>query len=283
MVALLQALGELPESRLFAPGWAFYAISVLAAVMQSALVAVATQDRQRAADDAAAEGAAMYRFLADNAMDLITRHSADGRIRFASPAAQTILDRAPESLLGLAPAALVHADDLKVLQAAFVEASYFGRAAAAEVRLKRTDGSYVWTEMRCRPATPVNGTAAEIVAVTRDISERKQNTDAIEVAERQAQLANAAKSRFLAAASHDLRQPLQALSLMRGILERKIRGGHTDEALALVARLDETSVAMTGMLNTMLDINQIEAGIAAAAPIDFPIAGLFDRLRDEFS
>ena len=40
------------------------------------------------------------------------------------------------------------------VQAAFVEASYFGRAATAEVRLKRTDGSYVWTEMRCRPATP---------------------------------------------------------------------------------------------------------------------------------
>ena len=51
------------------------------------------QDRQRAADGGAAEGAAMYRFLADNAMDLITRHSSDGRIRFASPAAMALLGR----------------------------------------------------------------------------------------------------------------------------------------------------------------------------------------------
>ena len=76
--------------------------SVLAALVQAVLVAAAAQDRQRAADTAAAEGAAMYRFLADNAMDLITRHSADGRIRFASPAACALLGRAPEELVGLA-------------------------------------------------------------------------------------------------------------------------------------------------------------------------------------
>ena len=136
------------------PVWQVYAGSALAAVLQSAFVAAAAQDRQRAADMAAAEGAAMYRFLADNAMDLITRHGADGRIRFASPAARNLLGRAPEALQGVAPSALVHPDDLKTLQSAFVEASYFGRAAAAEVRLRRADGAYVWTEMRCRPAQP---------------------------------------------------------------------------------------------------------------------------------
>src|SRR5262249_38579271 len=83
------ALGALPASRLPVPAWELYAVSALAAVIQAALVAAAAQDRQRAADQAAAEGAAMYRFLADNAMDLITRHSSDGRIRFASPAALT--------------------------------------------------------------------------------------------------------------------------------------------------------------------------------------------------
>ena len=75
--------------------WEIYALSIFAAVVQAALVAAAAQDRQRAADKAAAEGAAMYRFLADNAMDLITRHCADGRIRFASPAARTLLGQAP--------------------------------------------------------------------------------------------------------------------------------------------------------------------------------------------
>ena len=114
VAAAASDLGDLRRSRCFA------------AVMQAALVAAAAQDRQRAADLAAAEGAAMYRFLADNAMDLITRHSSDGRIRFASPAAQS----APrtcrrEELVGLAPAALVHPDDLRAMQAAFMESSLF--------------------------------------------------------------------------------------------------------------------------------------------------------------
>ena len=94
----------------------------------------------------------MYRFLADNAMDLITLHGSDGRIRFASPAARALLGRDAGFADRPRAAALAHADDLKAMQAAFMEASYFGRSAEAEVRLKRADGSYVWTEIRCRPA-----------------------------------------------------------------------------------------------------------------------------------
>ena len=169
-VAILEALNALPASRLPVGSWEIYAVSALAAIIQAALVAAAAQDRQHTADLAAAQGAAMYRFLADNAMDLITRHSSDGRIRFASPAANTILNRTPEELIGLAPAALVHPDDLKSIQAAFMEAAYFARSASAEVRMRRRDSSYVWTEIRCRPAAPVHNEATDIVAVTRDIS-----------------------------------------------------------------------------------------------------------------
>ena len=47
---------------------------------------------------------------------------------------------------------------------------------------------------------------------------------------------------------------------MRGVLARKIRDDRKEEALALVTRLDETPAAMSGMLNTLLGINQLEAG-----------------------
>ncbi|HEY7979127.1 MAG TPA: PAS domain-containing sensor histidine kinase [Rhizomicrobium sp.] len=261
MVALLQALGELPASRLLAPGWGFYAISILAAVVQSALIAIATQDRQRAADHAAAEGAAMYRFLADNAMDLITRHTADGRIRFASPAAQTILGRAPDQLLGLAPSVLVHADDLKVMQAAFVEASYFGRAAAAEVRLKRADGTYVWTEMRCRPAAPVDGAAADIVAVTRDISERKAHERELIDARDAAEDANRAKSHFLANMSHELRTPLNAVIGFSEVMTHEMFGPVGSPRYLEYARLiNESGSHLLALINGILDMSKIEAG-----------------------
>ena len=173
VVASLEAADMLPLSRLAQPLWEIYAVSVLAALAQAVLVAAASQDRQRAADKAAAEGTAMYRFLADHAMDLITRHSSDGRIRFASPASYPLLGRLPAELEGQAMSALVHPDDLAPLLAAFMNALYSGKDGAVEVRLRHRDKHYIWSEIRCRPA-PLDdmGGATDIVAVTRDISER---------------------------------------------------------------------------------------------------------------
>jgi two-component system CheB/CheR fusion protein len=53
--------------------------------------------------------------------------------------------------------------------------------------------------------------------------------------------------------------------------------------LKLVARLDETAAAMSGMLNTLLDINQLEAGTVHAERVSFPIVDLLNRLKDEFT
>ena len=138
-----------------------------------------------------------------------------------------------------------------------------------------------WYIRRILPyRTQDNGVEGVVITFV-DITGRKHTADALEGAERQAERANAAKSRFLAAASHDLRQPLQTLSLMQGILARKIKEKRNDEALKLVARLDQTAAAMAGMLNGLLDINQIDAGTIHAEMADFPIKGLLDRLGDE--
>ena len=143
--------------------------------------------------------------------------------------------------------------------------------------------SGAWYIRRILPYRTQDNGVEGVVITFADITERRHTADALEAAEREAQLANIAKSRFLAAASHDLRQPLQALSLMRGALGRRIREDKKEEALELVARLDETAAAMSGMLNTLLDINQLEAGTVHAEMVSFPIADLLDRLKDEFT
>jgi two-component system CheB/CheR fusion protein len=113
-----------------------------------------------------------------------------------------------------------------------------------------------------------------------DVTDRKRVETALGTAKRTAERANLGKSRFLAAASHDLRQPLQTLSLLHGILAKKIREPDT---LKLVDKLDETLGAMSGMLNTLLDINQLEAGVVHPDIFDFPINDLLDRLNTEFA
>jgi two-component system, chemotaxis family, CheB/CheR fusion protein len=142
--------------------------------------------------------------------------------------------------------------------------------------------SGAWYIRRILPYRTQDGGVEGVVITFADITGRKHTADALEAAERQAERANAAKSRFLAAASHDLRQPLQTLSLVRGILASKIKEKKNDEALKLVARLDQTGAAMAGMLNGLLDINQIETGTVHAEMTDFPLKGVLDQLRDEF-
>ena len=254
-VAGMEALGMLPPSRLLLPVWQVYAVSVLAALVQAVLIAAAAQDRQRAADAAAAEGAAMYRFLADNAMDLITRHTGDGVIRYASPATLALLGRVPEEISGQVMMALTHADDVSAMQTALMEASYFGRDGSAEVRLRRRDGTYVWAEFRCRPAQD-----GDIVAVTRDISERKRQEQALVEARDAALGASRAKSSFLANMSHELRTPLNAIIGFSEMMNREMFGPIGPRYQEYSCLIHESGSHLLELINSVLDMSKIEAG-----------------------
>jgi cell cycle sensor histidine kinase DivJ len=259
-VAALEALQALPASPLLLPdalpSWVVYAVSVLAALVQAVLIAAAAQDRQRAADAAAAEGTAMYRFLADNSMDLITRHSSDGCVRFASPATHALLGRAPQEIVGLAPAELVHPDDLRAVQAAMMESSYFGRTGEAQVRLCHKDGRHVWAEIRCRPGAE----GGDIVAVTRDITERKAHERALVEARDAALAANRAKSRFLANMSHELRTPLNAIIGFSEVMTREMFGPVGSRYQEYSRLIHESGTHLLDLINAVLDMSKIEAG-----------------------
>jgi len=125
-----------------------------------------------------------------------------------------------------------------------------------------------------------DGGVEGVVITFNDITRRKQEAAALEEAKGGAEAANLAKSRFLAAASHDLRQPLQTLALLQGLLARAVT---EDKAAGLVRRLDETLGAMSGMLDTLLDLNQIEAGVVRAELSVVRVDGLLDRMREEFT
>jgi two-component system, chemotaxis family, CheB/CheR fusion protein len=121
-----------------------------------------------------------------------------------------------------------------------------------------------------------------VVITFANVSQMRQSAEALEKAERHAQLANAAKSRFLAAASHDLRQPLQTLTFILATLPRRIAEHKHEDALALVEKLAATANSMSSMLNALLDINEIEAGGVRVEPVRFQVDDLLGRLRDEF-
>ena len=199
----------------------------------------------------------------------------DLNIRFFTPATRSLFSVIPSDIgRPLADLNSFSADGDLLADARAVLRSH---APIEREIVTRSDAWYVRRILPYRnQASGVEGVVITFV----DITERRHTADELGVAKRQADLANVAKSRFLAAASHDLRQPLQTLALLQGLLAKIVEG---DRAQKLVARIDDTLGAIAGMLNTLLDINQIEAGTVRAEPVIFPINELFDRLRDEFT
>ncbi len=102
------------------------------------------------------------------------------------------------------------------------------------------------------------------------------------VAERTEELvtANRAKSRFLAAASHDLRQPMHALGLFVTQLNNRIKD---PEDRHLTSRIEAAVSALQGLLDALLDVSRLDAGVVNANTADFPIQAVLDRIETAFA
>lgn len=137
-----------------------------------------------------------------------------------------------------------------------------------------------WFTRRVLPYKTVDDQVAGVVITFSEITERHKTHEALANAERIAQHANDAKTRFLAVASHDLRQPLQTLVILQGLLVNAVTDAHASN---LIGRLGETLSAMARMLDVLLDINQIEAGAIRPEKSLFRINEIFERLVAEFA
>ncbi|WP_254066569.1 chemotaxis protein CheB [Acidisoma sp. S159] len=198
----------------------------------------------------------------------------DGRIRFFTPAINALFAIIPGDVgrkltdfAALVPDGAL-ADDVKAVQ---------DRLEPLEHEIEAADGT--WFRRRILPYRTSAGRVQGVVITFTDITSRKAAGRALEAAKTEAEAANAAKTRFLAAASHDLRQPLQTLALLQAMLAEAVTG---EKARSLVARQNTTLGTVTGMLDTLLDINEIEAGAVQPDVSVFPIDGLLERLRGEF-
>src|SRR5262245_5738475 len=144
----------------------------------------------------------------------------------------------------------------------------------------RADGTEFPVEISLSPIR--DGDQLVIAAAIRDVTERKRVERELKQARAEADRANLAKSRFLATASHDLRQPLQSLGLLNGTLRRLITNPTPDAADALEQQ-ELASAAMSRLLNALLDISKLESGAVKPDVTDFHVAALLEQLRAEFA
>ncbi len=195
------------------------------------------------------------------------------KIRFFTPATKLLFNVIPGDI----GRPLADLSSLAVDESLEVDAKSVLKALdPVEKEIRARSGA--WYMRRILPYR-IEGKDIEGVVITfSDITLQKSAADALLEARTEAEAANAAKSRFLAAASHDLRQPLQTLVLLQELLGKVVEG---DKAKKLVARVEQTVSGMSGMLNALLDINKIEAGTVQADLTSFRIDGVLDRLKSE--
>jgi signal transduction histidine kinase/integral membrane sensor domain MASE1 len=104
--------------------------------------------------------------------------------------------------------------------------------------------------------------------------------EALQARTRELGEANRAKSRFIAAASHDLRQPLHALGLFVDRLHGRVKAA---ERSSIVKQIDAAVAAMDELFNELLDISKLDAGVLTPTISDFPIAHVLKRTESTFA
>ena len=119
-----------------------------------------------------------------------------------------------------------------------------------------------------------------IAVIFRDVTERKEAQEQLKRAKDAAEAANRAKTKFLAAASHDLRQPIQAAALYAHVLLGSV--GADPVAQESLTRLKASIDSLNGMLSGLLDLSRLEAGVIEVSVTDFVPDALMGRLAEEF-
>ena len=148
-----------------------------------------------------------------------------------------------------------------------------GMGTGLDLSAVTKEGKEIPIEVSLSPIETSDGTL--VAAAIRDISERKAVEEELQLAKQTAESATAAKTRFLAAASHDLRQPLQALRLYLSALTSKL---DQPKAIQLSEKMNLSLDTMGELLDALLDISTLESGSVTADKRDVRLSEVLNKL-----
>jgi two-component system, cell cycle sensor histidine kinase DivJ len=280
LLVVLATYHLLPPPTAIAPA-AFSALGIVSAGLYATGLALGAEAQARTSFWLLYAEEDRYRLLARNITDVITRHGRDGAVLFVSPAAEALFGARVADLHGHGLFDRVHVTDRPAYLTALGDAAALGETSSVEFRVRRdtadADGQpaaeFVWIEMRCRPFEQATTDAVdkrEVVAVLRDVTERKRLQQAQLDAHAEAERANEAKSRFLATMSHELRTPLNAVIGFSDMLmqenELMLDGKRRNEYAGLI---NDSGKHLLSVVNGILDMSKIETGNFEITPESF--------------
>jgi PAS domain S-box-containing protein len=202
------------------------------------------EEQQKGGADALRESEERYRMLAEQSSDFIARFRLDGTLVYASTACRTLLGYEPTELVGSSYYQLFYPADVDPVRQR-IRGAAGATAETVSYRVQRKDGTYVWLEstLRILQDSTTHG-ASEVVAVSRDISERKR--------------VDRMRQDLVAMLSHDLKNPLTAVLGFAEILrEAPPDDPQRDDFLA---RIEANAHSALSLAINFVDASQIESG-----------------------
>ena len=268
----LSALGLQPPA---SEHGALAALAIISAALYATGLALGAEQLTRTSAGLLNAEEERYRLLARNMTDVITRHGKNGAVLFASPAAEPLFGVRLSELAGHGLFDRVHVTDRPAYLTALADAAALGEDRSVEFRIRRDSdgvrgGHFAWIEMRCRPLAPAadsgNSSEREVVAVLRDVTERKVQERALEIARKESERINNAKSRFLATMSHELRTPLNAIIGFSDMLSNEAIELERAREREYAKLINNSGHHLLSVVNGILDMSKMESGNFEIAP-----------------
>ena len=236
----------------------------------------AMADAKDESDRQTRDGAELLSALSDLSSDCIFVTDRGGRLLLANARFLDVFDLTPDAVVGHKR---ITQGDHDTQQAMNI---LHEKVVAARVPQAADIPVQVPNELRRRVlqtiCAPIFGSSSEVRAIAgigRDVTDAREAAETLRAALDRAEAADSAKTRFLAAASHDLRQPLQAAILMADLIDQGL-GAHADAASAdgLRSALDD----MKRMLDSLFDVSRLNSGATQPEITVFPLLPLLEQI-----
>jgi PAS domain S-box-containing protein len=211
--------------------------------------------------------------VVESSDDAIISENLDGIITSWNRGAERLFSYNAEEAIGQPVTIIIPQDRLDEAREILARIRQGERIDHFETVRQRKQGSLISISLTVSPVKNAEGRIVGASKVARDITEKKLAWETAELADR-------ARSVFLAAASHDLRQPLQTLKLLQAALEPHHPSG---DARNIVTEIGRSLDTMTSILSSLLDVNRLESGNLRPFVTEFSLSEIFESFARDFA
>ncbi|OYU57165.1 MAG: hypothetical protein CFE25_08145 [Chitinophagaceae bacterium BSSC1] len=216
-----------------------------------------------------------YRFLADNALDVVWTMKIDGTITYVSPAVEQLRGITPEEAMNQTIDQILTPDS-QAKSIGYIQKLYEDLAAGrppenyrGEQEYYRKDGSIMWADVFTFPIVGSDISTTTLLGFSRDISKRKEYEAMLLEQANSLQELNNAKDKFFSIIAHDLRSPFNVFVGLLQLLGRKVEKMSLSEIQQHVGMLDNSAKKLSQLLENLLEWSCFQTGTFTSSPTAF--------------